>query len=261
MQQPILVTGGTGALGRHVVDRLSGAGHDVRVTSRRPREGVENVVAADLLTGDGVDAAVDGVDTVVHCATTMNGSKDVRATETLVAAAERAGCGHLVYVSIVGVDRVPFGYYRGKLAAEQVVARGGVPYTVQRATQFHDLLRIVLAGAARLPVMPVPNLPFQPVDTGDVAVRLAELVSAEPAGRAPDMGGPEVRRLRELAGAYLAVVGKRRVVLPVRAPGRTFRAFGEGGHLAPDGATGRVTFEQYLAALGDPARLTYRTTR
>lgn len=260
MQQPILVTGGTGALGRHVVDRLQDAGQRVRVMSRRVGPAGDHAVA-DLISGEGLDAALRGAVAVVHCATTMSGPKDVRATENLVAAAGRAGCPHLVYVSIVGVDRVPFGYYRGKLAAERLVEGGGVGHTILRATQFHDLLRVVMAGAARLPVMLLPGLPFQPVYAGEVATRLAELATAEPAGRVPDMGGPEIRHAREFAESYLAVTGKRRPVLPVRLPGRTFRAYQRGEHLARDGATGRITFERYLAGLGDPARLSYRRAR
>ncbi|GDY28534.1 SDR family oxidoreductase [Gandjariella thermophila] len=262
MDQPILVTGGTGALGRVVVDRLLGGGHEVRVMSRGAAPAEQppgrGWATADLLTGAGVDAALRGVGVVVHCATSASGPKEIRAMRTLVDAARGAGCAHLVYVSIVGVDRVPLAYYRGKLAAEGILDGCGVPSTVLRATQFHDLLRVLFAMAARLPVMPVPDLPFQPVDAGEVAARLVELAAGEPAGRVPDMGGPEVRDAVELARAYLAATGRRRPVVPVRLPGRTFRAYRRGGHLAPDHAVGRRTFEQYLAEHPDPAGTSYR---
>lgn len=264
MRQPVLVTGGTGMLGRLVVAGLSEAGQPVRTSSRRPApEGrrPEEWATANLLTGAGVAEAVSGAGTVVHCATSGGRRSEVTATRTLVEAAGRAGCRHLLYVSIVGVDRVPFPYYRGKLAAEEIVAGSGVPYTILRATQFHDLLRAVFAWGARPPVMLVPDLPFQPVDVREVAARVVELATGDPAGRADDLGGPEVREATDLARGYLATTRRRRAVLPVRLPGRIFRAYRQGGHLAPDHATGRTTFEQYLVSHPDPARLSYRGSR
>ena len=209
--------------------------------SRRP--GLGHVVA-DLVTGSGVDAALDGVDVVVNCATTLSGRKDVIATRTLVDAVRRAGCRHLVHVSIVGVDRIHFGYYNGKLAGEEVVR--AVPHTILRATQFHDLLRMVFSGLAKLPVVFVPNLRFQPVDVRDVAARLVELALGDPIGRAPDFGGPEVRDAVDLARSYLA--GRRRLVVPIRLPGKAFQAYRKGFNLTPGHADGRITFEEYLCS-------------
>ena len=128
------------------------------------------------------------------------------------AAAATEPAPHLLYVSIVGVDRVPFGYYRAKLAAEEVFAGSGLPHTILRATQFHDLVRTVLAWAARAPVLLVPAMPDQPVDAGEVADRLVALAAGEPRGRVPDLGGPEVRDFRELAATYLRATGRRRPV-------------------------------------------------
>lgn len=208
---------------------------------------------ADLLTGAGLADAVAGAGTVVHCATSGRRRKDVAGTAALVQAVRAAGCQHLVYVSIVGVDRVPLPYYQGKLAAERLIERSGVPATILRATQFHDLLRALFDVATRLPVLLAPGLRFQPVDVREVATRLVDLALAEPAGRAPDLGGPEIRQATDLARAYLAAAGRRRPVAAVRLPGATFRAFRQGGHLAPDHRTGRVTFEQYLTGLADRA--------
>lgn len=183
MTNCVLVTGGTGTVGRVVVDQLTAAGKDVRVLSRgrRPnqRADVEHVVG-DVQTGAGLDAALDGVDTIVHC---------VYPTEHLVAAAKRAGSPHLLYVSIVGIDRVPFAFYRRMLANERTIAESGVPWTVLRATQFHDLIAFVLRVLAKPPVMALPSgLKFQPVDVRDVGERLAGLALGEPIGRAPDFG-------------------------------------------------------------------------
>ncbi|MCP3804017.1 NAD(P)H-binding protein [Allokutzneria sp. A3M-2-11 16] len=239
MNTSILVTGGTGTLGRAVVAHLRETGHRPRVMSRRPGPGH---VVADLVTGSGVDAALDGVDTVINCATTLRGKRDVTATKTLVDAVRRAGCRHLVHVSIVGVDRIRFGYYNGKLASEEVVR--AVPHTILRATQFHDLLRRVFSGLAKLPLVLVPDLRFQPVDVRDVAARLVELALGDPIGRAPDFGGPEVREAADLARSYLA--GRRRRIVPIRLPGKAFRAYRAGFNLTPEHADGRITFEEYL---------------
>ena len=250
----ILVTGGTGQLGSAVVARLRAAGEEVRVLSRRA---APDVVRGDLRTGRGIDSAVAGTDVVVHCATDYFG-RDAGMARTLVAAARWAGGPHLVYVSIVGVDRVPLGYYRAKHETEQVFAASGLPYTIQRATQFHALVRTLFAGASRLPVLPVPRISFQPVDVRDVAERLADLALGDPAGRADDFGGPEILAAAELAQAVAEASGRRRRIVPLSVPGETFRAYADGGHLTPAHRDGKITFAQYLAEQGDAGVLRYR---
>ncbi|HWE88279.1 MAG TPA: SDR family oxidoreductase [Pseudonocardiaceae bacterium] len=264
MVGPILVTGGAGQLGRLVVRRLlAGGAAEVRVGSRRERPTGDHSAygwaRADLRSGVGVPEAVAGAEVIVHCATTAIGRRSEEAvTGTLVEAAKRAGRPHLVYISIVGIDRVPFGYYQGKLASERVIEASGLPYTILRATQFHDLLRTVFAITAKAPVMAVPDLPFQPIDTGEVGARLAELALGEPAGRVPDIGGPQVLEARDLAASYLLSTGLRRPVLPIRLPGKVFRAYRAGGHTTPDHTFGTISFEDYLAAHPDPRRGSYR---
>ncbi|TVZ91963.1 SDR family oxidoreductase [Streptomyces sp. BK340] len=239
----ILVTGGTGTLGRLVTERLRADGHEVRVLSRHTRP-----YAVDLREGGpGLDEALDGVETVVHCASSPRGG-DEQAADHLIAAARRAGVGHLVYISIVGVDRVPFGYYRSKLAVERRIEESGLGWTVLRATQFHDLVVTVVRGLAKSPVVLLPaGVSDQPVEVAEVADRLAESALAAPAGRVPDMGGPEVRTFDSLARACLRATGRRRPVLSVPLFGKTYRAFRSGGHLAPEQAVGKGTFEEYLA--------------
>ncbi|WP_042369755.1 SDR family oxidoreductase [Streptacidiphilus neutrinimicus] len=264
-QDRIVVTGGTGVLGRAVVERLLTEGQPVRVVSRRPRpeRGAKAYewATADLRSGAGAGEAVRGARAVVHCASGVRRGEEEAMARTVIAAARGAAAPpHLVYVSIVGVDRIPFGYYRAKLAAEQVFAASGLPYTVQRATQFHDLLRAMFAFGAKAPLVPVPALRFQPIDVRDVAVRLAELALASPAdGRASDIGGPRIRGARELARVYLAATGRgRRPVLPVRLPGRVFGAFRAGANLVPREPYGRIGFEEYLAGLDAPRSASYR---
>lgn len=239
----ILVTGGTGTLGRLVTERLRADGHEVRVLSRHSRP-----YAVDLREGGaGLEAAVAGVDTIVHCATTQTGGDD-KAAGNLVAAARRAGVGHLVYISIVGVDRVPYPYYRTKFAVEKLIEESGLGWTVLRTTQFHDLLVMVFKALAKLPVMLLPaRVSDQPVEVAEVAARLAELAAGAPAGRVQDMGGPQIRTFESLARAYLKATGRRRAVLNVPLWGKAYGAFRSGGHLAPEHAVGKGTFEEYLA--------------
>jgi len=254
---PVLVTGGTGTLGRLVVPRLQEAGVRVRVLSRRghePREGIE-YLTGDLATGAGLDAAVAGVQTIVHCAGSAKGDDDK--ARNLVQAASRAGTPHLVYISVVGADRIPvvsaadralFGYFAAKRAAERTVADSGLPWTTLRATQFHDLALMVVGQMAKLPVIPVPaGFRFQPVDTGDVAARLVELSLGRPAGLVPDIAGPRVYRMDELIRGYLRATHRHRLLLPIRLPGKAARAVRAGANLAPDAVGGHRTWEEFLA--------------
>jgi uncharacterized protein YbjT (DUF2867 family) len=251
---PILVTGGTGTLGRVVVQRLTDQGRQVRVLSRRPPSAERGTAAwftGDLRAGRGIDAAVAGADVIVHCAT---GRGDIGSARHLIDAARRAGRPHLVYISIVGVDRVPVGYYKSKLAVEQQVESSGLRWTVLRATQFHQLILRGCELLARLGVLPVPSgTAFQPIEAGEVAGRLAELATGPAAGRVPDVGGPEVRAAADLARSYLEACGRDRRVLPVRLPGAAFAGYRRGDHLAPEHAVGRITFAEFLAErFGDP---------
>jgi uncharacterized protein YbjT (DUF2867 family) len=253
MNEEILVTGGTGILGRLVVARLRDAGRDVRVLSRSRGDGL---VTGDLDTGEGIDAAVRGIATIVHCAGAQKGD-DVKARH-LVETAARAGSPHIVYISVVGADRVPvvsradramFGYFESKRAAERVIEESGLPWTTLRAAQFHELMFTTVRGMAKLPLVPVPSgSRFQPVAADEVAERLVELALGEPAGLVPDIAGPRIYPMRELIRGYLRAFGKHRALVPLRLPGRAARAFRAGANLAPDRAVGRRTWEEFLSA-------------
>jgi uncharacterized protein YbjT (DUF2867 family) len=255
--QHILVTGGTGTLGRLVVPRLRDAGRKVRVLSRHSCEAGEGIefVSGDLATGGGIEAAVEGAEIIVHCAGSSKG--DEEKTRNLVRAASRAGARHLVYISVVGADRVPilsgidramFGYFASKLAAERVVADSGLPWTILRATQFHDAILIVARALAKLPVMPVfAGFRFQPVDAGEVAARLVQLTLGEPSGLVPDLGGPQVYTMADLLRGYLHANHRHRLIIPVWLPGQAARAYRAGANLALDHADGKRTWEEFLA--------------
>ena len=252
----ILLTGGTGVLGRHVVEAAETAGHTVRVASRGgpPAEipaGREWAVV-ELASGRGVAEAVAGVDAVVHAASDPGnaGQVDVAGTRALLRAAKDGAVRHVVHVSIVGVDRIPVRYYRHKLDAERVVAEGGVPFSILRATQFHPFLEQQIRTAARLPlVLPLPaGFRVQPVDPAEVARRLVGCVDDGPGGRLPDFGGPEAMTLAEAARQWKEARGIRKRVVSIPIPGRVAAAFRSGAATVASGEHGAVRWRDWLAS-------------
>ncbi|MGW4248026.1 SDR family oxidoreductase [Nocardia sp. NPDC004722] len=225
----VAVVGGTGTLGVPVVRELVSRGHTVRVLSRSaPGEPVPGTVhhAVDLTTGAGLDEALEGVyatvDAVSHRGLRSAGVM-VEGVRTLLAAEQRAKVGNHVEISIVGCDRVPFGYYRTKVAQERVVTQGPIPWTLLRATQFHDLIDEILGASAVFRMAPRSAMRFQPIDTAAVAARLADAAEAGPAGRLRDLGGPAVQTLAELADIRRRVLGGPLLPLPVPPLGRVVR--------------------------------------
>ncbi|MDT5026014.1 MAG: hypothetical protein QOE61_2440 [Micromonosporaceae bacterium] len=249
MTSSVLLTGGTGTLGRLVTPLLRDAGCKVRVLSRHSHESGDGIeyVTGDLLKGEGIEPAVAGAEIILHLAGGPKG--DDEATRNLVRAASRAGVQHLVYISVIGADRVPLGYFRSKLGAEQAVADFGPPWTTLRAAQFHDLVLNVAQKMAKLPVIPIPGgLRFQPVDAREVAARLVELTLDKPAGLVPDLAGPKVYGMADLIRGYLRARGMRRLMMPVRMPGKAGRAYRAGENLSLEGAAvGKRTWEDFLA--------------
>lgn len=250
----VTVTGGTGVLGRALVPLMQADGHQVTVLTRRAAAHVPSGArraGGDLASGDGLDAAVGEAEVIVHLATHpfRPARVDVRGTSTLIEAARRRGSGpHLVYVSIVGVDRIPWPYFKRKRQAEVLVSGSGLPFTIQRATQFHDLVLMAMASAARMPVLVIPaRTGCQPVDVTDVAERLAQIVRSGPVdGFGADLGGPQILDAAELARDVVSALGARRPVRPVRVPGRVGAGFRAGHHLAASTPRGTRTWTSYL---------------
>lgn len=249
----VAVVGGTGTLGRPVVRDLVARGHTVRVLSRSaPADPVAGTThhAVDLVTGNGLDEALKGVYAVVNAAShrgLRSGRVLVSGVRTLLAAEQRARVGHHVDISIVGCERVPFSYYRTKTAQENVVTQGPIPWTLLRATQFHELLDEILAAAAKARLEPRGGLRFQPVDVNAVAGKLAAAVEAGPSGRVPDVGGPAVHTLTELARARRAVVGESLLALPIPPIGRVARRLrGAALCLGDDGEAVSFDYPEWL---------------
>lgn len=241
----IAIVGGAGTLGRPVTDELRAHGHEVRVLSRSSAE-----YPVDLRTGTGLVSALDGCAVVVDAS---NASKRAAATLVdgsvrLLEAERQAGVGHHVCVSIVGCDQAPLGYYQVKTRQEHVVRSGPVPWTIVRATQFHELVAQWLATALRWRVLPGPRARLQPIAVSEVARVVAELAEARPRQGQLDVAGPEIREVAELTRIWRSVIGRRGPLLPIPVPGRLGRALRAGALCAdaPD-VRGAVTFTDWLA--------------
>jgi uncharacterized protein YbjT (DUF2867 family) len=243
-----LVTGGTGVLGSKVVERLRFAGIEPRVLSHSGRPGT---IMGDLLTGEGLEEAIRGVDTIVHCASSpfrKARQTEVEGTKRLLEAADKAGVSHLLYISIVGTDRArSYPYFRVKPDTERLIEVSPVPHTILRATQFYDLVLMAVRFLARLPVVPVPKgLVGQPMDSGEVAGRMVELALDGPAGRVADIGGPEVRTVDDIVRSYLKVTTSRKRTVAFPMAGKTARAMRNGALTCPENRYGKIRWEEFL---------------
>lgn len=242
----IAVAGGTGTVGRHVVDQARTRGHEVVVLSRA--QGV------DLVAGTGVVEALDGVDVVIDVASqTIQKSAGSRAffgavTRHLLEAEAKVGVPHHVALSIVGIDKAPEGYYAGKVLQEQLIRDADVPWTVLRATQFHEFASQIYGAIKVGPLVLVPKMVSEPVAAADVATRLLDLAEGPAQGRVRDLGGPRHERMVEMVRAYAKVTGRRGPVVAVPLPGALGRAMRDGSlTTGPDADHSTTTYEQWLA--------------
>lgn len=243
----IAVAGATGVVGRHVVAVARSRGLEVVELARS--------LGVDLTASAGLDDRLAGVEAVVD--TTSVATQDQAKAEaffggvsrTLLAAEEAAGVGHHVVLSIVGIDNVPLGYYRGKLVQERVVAAGPVPWSILRATQFHEFAEQALGFLRIGPVSLVPRMLSQPVAAVEVAEALVDLAEAGPSARVSDLAGPERLDMVDLARRVSRARGLGRRIVPLRVPGAAGRGM-RSGALTPagDGARGRVTFAEWLGS-------------
>jgi uncharacterized protein YbjT (DUF2867 family) len=221
----IAVAGGTGVAGRLVVEEAAARGYHAVVLARS--------AGVDLVTGRGLPESLRGADALIDVSNVQTVSRRRsrrffrNATENLLRSSAQAGVRHLVTLSIVGIDRVDFGYYEGKRIQEALVESGDTPYSILRATQFFEF--------------PGQLLQRSP---GPVAV-----VSGDPAGRLPELGGPEVLELPDMARSVLHATGRRAFLYGVRLPGSVGRAMATGGLLPePGGPRSVLTFDQWLRA-------------
>ncbi|MDT7620989.1 MAG: hypothetical protein QOF99_1890 [Pseudonocardiales bacterium] len=204
------VIGGTGLIGSQVVQDLNAAGHGA------VPHGLSTGV--DVLTGQGLDAALAGADVVVNLTNspTFDDASPAffqTSMDNLLTASQRAGTGHFVILSIVGVDQVPeLDYYRAKALQEDILKAGPVPYSIVRATQFMEFMDAVLSWTADNDTVRLPNTPIQPIAAADVAATVANVAAGSPLGGTLDVAGPDVYPLDELGRITLTAKGDKRSV-------------------------------------------------
>jgi predicted dithiol-disulfide oxidoreductase (DUF899 family) len=205
------------------------------------------------VTGTGLDAALADADAVVD--TTNVASSRARTSReffeatsrTLTSAAEQAGVRHLVALSIIGIDRVPFGYFQGKLRQEEVLRESRVPVSILRVAQFHELPAQYLARWSG-PLVVVPRWRIQPVAAREVGAALARLATGAPVPMS-ELAGPREELMADLLRQVIRASGVRRRVVDVRLPGAAGRAMASGGNLpSARAARGTQTFAEWLAA-------------
>jgi uncharacterized protein YbjT (DUF2867 family) len=251
----ILITGGTGFLGTELTPRLVNAGYTVRVMSRSARtpDHFPDVewAQADLETHSGLAEAVKDVDIIVNAATgaVKNPHQvDVIGARKLLELARAAAVQHVVHISIIGIERIPFSYYKHKVAAEQVIRESNVPWSILRAAQFHPFIDLILSALNRFPlVLPAPtDFQTQPIDVGEVAERLVEIVAAPPAGMLPDIAGPETLRLGDMAKVWLKAQGLRRPIVHLPIPAAWAAGFRKGYNTDPRARYGKITWADWV---------------
>jgi uncharacterized protein YbjT (DUF2867 family) len=243
----IAIAGGTGRIGRLTAAALESAGHQSVAISR--------ATGADLVTGSGLADALRGADAVIDVSNTpAQVVAEVveffgTGTRNLLAAEEAAGVRHHVLLSIVGLDngqRVP--HYAGKREQERLVIAGPVPWTIVRATQFHDFAAMVAGWTAKDGVATIPPLLVQPIAQADVAAALAEVATGAPLGRTIEIAGPETQDLVDMARRTFAVRGQEITLVPTwrgvfgQDMGGEVLLPGEGARLGP------TSFADWLAA-------------
>ncbi|HMJ54247.1 MAG TPA: NAD(P)H-binding protein [Polyangiaceae bacterium] len=244
----IAVVGGTGTLGRRVTEEMRSRGHDVRVLSRNAPE-----YRIDLRTGEGLGHALEGCNVVVDASNSSSPKHAaqilIEGSRRLLAAERTAGVGHHVGVSIVGCERVHVGYFRAKADQERVVEQGTVPWSIVRATQFHELVAMALSSVGRWRVVPVPHARLQTVACVEAARAIADVAEAPPRLGRIEVGGPEVADLRDLARSWLSITRQHALLLPLPLPGKVGRELRSGALTTemPD-VRGKTPFATWLRA-------------
>lgn len=237
----ILITGGNGLLGKTLAPKFQ----QVRITSRSATG--PNAVRSDLATGEGIQEAVEGVEVIIHAASSPAKTReiDVEGTRRLLEAAPYVK--HFIYVSIVGVDRHPLPYYKLKYEVEKLVMQSPVPWTIVRATQFHPFVELILSKLMALPIGILPaKWQVQPIDVEDVATFLAQCASEKPTYRVLNIGGPSVHRIDELAKTWLAAQGRRKPFIQVPFPGAISAGYRNGWNTIPQEAYGKIRWTDWL---------------
>lgn len=247
----ILVTGGTGTLGSCFEQLALGEGMDIRIASRnKPAEMKSEWCFLDVETGEGLKEALKDVDVVFHTATSPVRNSDVidvGGTKKLLAVCKEQKIKHFIYPSIVGIDKIPMKYYESKVQVENLVQASDLPYTILRATQFHNLVEKLFDAFLRFPVTILPTkMQFQTIAVEEVAAVIVDVCKRGPQGMAEDIGGPEIMTVKEMHAIWQSFLPKRRRLVPLYLPVPVIRGFVKGYNTKSDIRRGQITWKDWL---------------
>lgn len=245
----ILVTGSTGQLGSALLKQLKGLDYQVKITSRRkPKEVDFPWVYSDLLSGEGLEEAVKDVDVIIHAATSpIKNSKNIEVAGFEKLLSKLHHIKLFIYPSIVGIEEIPFKYYRLKYKAEELLKNSSVPYTIARATQFHSFVESLFLSKPFFKKYIIPGrIKFQSVDVNEFASYLIDLVNKGPQGKLDDFCGPDLMTLREMAELKIMINDETNAVLSIPFSGKLYNSLVEGKNTNPMQRKGIITYEGYL---------------
>ncbi|MEZ4772716.1 MAG: SDR family oxidoreductase [Bacteroidia bacterium] len=251
----VLVTGGTGLLGRELVSFFENNHVPYVIGSRnQPANDILKThwKKLDLATGEGLSECLENIDTIFHLASAtrpFNPATDVEGTRKMLEAGKLSGVNHIIYVSIVGIDKLPISYYKIKIAAEQVIKDAGVDYTILRSTQFHTFLNTTIKKALKYPVAFMPKaIKYQPVGLIFVVDKLMDIYENGPINDTLEIGGPEVITMGEAAAQWLKAHNKKRWIInvPITLAGKLGKNLAEGGLTTSAIVKHSQTWAEYL---------------
>lgn len=250
----ILITGATGTLGKEIIKQLAGIGQ-INIISTKENPGFAeqvNSFKADLTDLESLDT-VSTAEIIIHCASNPANAKmvDLKGTENLLTVVDKNKLKHFIYVSIAGVDKSQFPYYMIKRAAEQMVIASGIPFTILRATQFHDFVlnRMIKPFDSGVDLKVPAGLKFQSIDITEVAAKIKQLTVGNPANDIITIAGPEILTIEEMSATYLKTLYRTDPVKTEMMPGERFDMLRSGINLCKEHTFGKITWQQYLTTL------------
>jgi uncharacterized protein YbjT (DUF2867 family) len=253
--EKVLVTGGTGNLGKWIIEYLLQHNFNVAILSSQTNISLKNdieILKGDLANNTGLTQSTADADIIIHCASNPRNFEktDIEGTRNLLSSINRKRIQHFIYISIVGVDKSDYTYYQAKYAAEQMIAGSGIPFTILRTTQFHSFILSMVqsfvndqsSGIVKIPM----RMKFQSVDIREVAKQLVDCLG-QAAGLLPDFGGPEILSFEEMVRVYLSLSKTNLILQPENLEGKRYDLFRSGVNLCPDRAYGKITWKSFLA--------------
>lgn len=249
----VLVTGGTGLLGKEVVDQLLSINYGVTVLSSKKIATVPagvQLVKGDLASNRGLQEATENADIIIHCASNPKDTQsvDIKGTQNLLNAVNKDKTLHFIYISIINVDKSNYAYYQTKIRVEQMIAASGIPFSVLRTTQFHNyVLSILKTFDKKNGTLAIPDgMHFQSIEVKEAATLLVDLAQREPVGLVRGVGGPELLKFEEMVKTYLHVLSRTDELKVRPLQSEEYDRYRSENNTWPTNSYGRVTWEAFL---------------